>query len=111
MARSQKALSQWQQLADCGDPDAQIVMAWNYANGKIVAKDFDRAVALFRAAEPAKGPLARFNLAKAMILNSDQSYDTVLRSDCDAGFGPALYLMGVVEERGIFHERNLDKAL
>jgi TPR repeat protein len=111
MARSEDQLSGWRRLADSGNPDAQIVMAWEYAKGKLVPKDFDRAIALFRAAEPARGRLARFNLAKAMILNGDPSFSDVIRQDCDGGFGPALYLMGVTEARGTFHERNVDKAL
>lgn len=111
MSRSEESLAQWKQLAADGDPDAQIVMAWEYIKGKRVPKDLDHAIALFRAAEPAKGRLARFNLGKAMIFSHDPSFADVLRGDCEAGFGPALYLMGAVEARGIFGTRNLDQAV
>lgn len=111
MARSEDRLAGWKQLAENGDPDAQIVMAWEYAKGKLVPKDFDRAVALFRAAEPARGRLARLALARAMIINRDHSFNEVIRQDCEAGFGPALYLMGVVALQGYFSERNVDQAV
>src|SRR5258708_2558455 len=107
MARSQDWLRRWSQLADAGDPDAQIVLGWEHATGKIVEKDFDRATALFRAAELQKPAVARLYLAKAKILNNDETFSDEIRDDCDAGFGPALYVMGTVEERGIFRPRNL----
>jgi len=111
MAASKNPLAGWQKLAEAGDPDAQIIVAWEYAKGKLVAKDLSRAVALFRAAEPAKGRLARFNLAKVLMMNRDQSFEEVIRQDCNAGFGPALYLMGVAEFKGIFHDRNIERAV
>jgi TPR repeat protein len=104
-------LARWKELADSGDPDAQIVVAWEYVKGKLIPKDFDRAVALFKAAERSKGRLARFNLAKAMLLNRDPSFRNVISDDCAAGFGPALYLMGVSEAKGIFGNKNLDEAV
>ncbi|HEX5315130.1 MAG TPA: hypothetical protein VFX22_00655, partial [Candidatus Kapabacteria bacterium] len=111
MPRSEEYLQQWKELADSGDADAQIVMAWEYIKGRRVPKDLDRAVALFRAAEPTKGRLARFNLGKAMIFADDASFADVLREDCEAGFGPALYLMGVAEARGKFGSKNVDQAI
>lgn len=111
MSRSEELLAPWRELAARGDPDAQIVLAWEYAKGKLVAKDLDRAIALFRAAEPAKGRLARFNLGKAMIWARDPSFADVLREDCEAGFGPARYLMGIVEARGKFGSKNVDQAV
>ena len=111
MAPSDNSLARWKELADAGDPDAQIIVAWEYAKGKLVAKDFDRAVALFRAAEPAKGKVARFNLAKALMMNRDRSFKDVIRQDCDAGFGPALYLMGVAESKGLFYDRDVERAV
>lgn len=50
-------------------------------------------------------------LAKAMILNRDPAFGEVIRRDCEAGFGPALYLMGVVEARGTFHPKNVEQAI
>jgi TPR repeat protein len=111
MALSEQCLTRWKQLADSGDPDAQIVMAWEYIKGEAVPKDFGRAVALFRAAEPSRGRLARFNLAKALIRNGDASYSSVIQQDCDSGFGPALYLMGAVAQQGRFGTRDTEKAV
>jgi|SRR6185437_14773109 len=111
MAKSKDWFKQWQELADSGDPDAQIVMAWEHVKGKLVDRDFDRAVILFRAAAARKPALARFNLAKAKILNRDETFEIEIREDCKAGFAPALYLMGVVEKRGIFHAKNLGRAI
>lgn len=111
MALSEECLTRWKQQADGGDPDAQIRMAWEYVRGKAVPKDVGRAVALFRAAEPSRGRLARFYLAKALIMNGDASFSSVIRQDCDSGFGPALYLMGVVAQQGRLGARDTEKAV
>jgi hypothetical protein len=46
MALSEECLTRWIQLADSGDPDAQVVMAWEYVEGEAVPKDLGRAVGL-----------------------------------------------------------------
>jgi len=89
MAPSESWLARWRQLAANGNPDAQIVMAWEFVRGEVVPKDFDQAVKLFRAAEVSKGSFAKVHLAKAKIMNKDESYKDVIREDCNAGFGPA----------------------
>jgi TPR repeat protein len=108
---SEQWLQRYQQLSANGDPDAQIALAWEYVKGKIVRNDFDQAVVLFRQAELVKPYAARFNLAKAKLLNGDISFRHDLADDCKRGFGPALYLMGIAENRGLFGESNLDEAL
>jgi hypothetical protein len=45
------------------------------------------------------------------MINRDQSFEEVIHQDCNAGFGPALYLMGVAELQGIFHDRNIERAV
>jgi TPR repeat protein len=55
--------------------------------------------------------LARFNLAKALIMNGDVSFSSVIRQDCESGFGPALYLMGAVARQGRFGDRDIRKAV
>jgi TPR repeat protein len=58
MAKSSDWLERWQEVADSGDPDALIIVAWEYVKGEMVEKDVDRAFALFRAAEKLKPALA-----------------------------------------------------
>jgi TPR repeat protein len=111
MSWSQDSLKACQRLAENGDPDAQMALAWQYYKGEILEKNFDKAIALFRQAELKKPSLARFYLAKAKILNGDNTFADDLLEDCNAGFGPALYTMAVAEKRGIFREENLDEAL
>jgi len=101
-------IDDWRARADEGDPDAQIALAWQYATGEYVKKDIEKALALFRSAESQKPQFARFYLAKAkLLLNNDASYPDDLAEDCEAGFGPALYLMGAAAHRA----RNRSEAL
>lgn len=111
MTNSADWLKGWRQLADSGDPDALIVVAWEYVKGDLLEKDFDRAVTLFREAEKTRPELARFNLAKAKISVGNETFSKDIRQDCDAGFGPALYLMGAVEANGVFHDKDIDQAI
>lgn len=87
-------LNEWQDRADKGDPDAQISLAWEYAAGDRIEKNFEKAEALFRRAEMKKPELARFYLAKAKLLNKDLTFVNDIVEDCKAGFGPSLYIMG-----------------
>ena len=51
------------------------------------------AIALLRRLEEKCPQLARFNIAKMKYLVGDASLKDDIRADCDAGFGPALYIM------------------
>ena len=53
------------------------------------------AIALLRQLEEKSPELARFNIAKMKYLVGDASFKDDIQADCDAGFGPALYLMGI----------------
>jgi TPR repeat protein len=92
-------LETYRQRAKGGDPDAQISLAWEYFLGEEVPKDFTEAIRLLREAEQRKPEVARFYLAKAKLLEGDNSFADVNRNDCSYGFGPALYLMGAARDR------------
>ncbi|SRR6266540_5608757 len=111
MRRSRDRLNEYQQRADAGDPDAQISLAWEYVSGEHVEKDLEKAVALLRTAESGSPRLAHFYLAKVKILGGDTTFVNELIRDCEAGFGPALYLMGVAAERGLVNGASKDDAL
>jgi TPR repeat protein len=100
-----------------GNADAQIALAWAHIKGNLVEKDVARAISLFRQAESRKPRIARFNLAKAKLLEGDPTFRDDIREDCNAGFGPALWLMGMHalqrmrESRGEPRQESLDEAL
>jgi hypothetical protein len=51
------------------------------------------AISFLRQLEKTSPQLARFNIAKMKYLVGDDSLKDDIRIDCEAGFGPALYLM------------------
>jgi TPR repeat protein len=110
-------LKDTQRRAAFGNADAQIALAWEHIKGRLVEKNVARAISLFREAESQKPRIARFNLAKAKILEGDPSFQDDIREDCSAGFGPALWLMGISAlrrmraSRGEPRQEALDEAL
>ena len=76
-----------------GDPEALFYLAWDYFKGRLVSKDLQMAIALLRQLEERSPEWARFNIAKMKYLEGDESLKDDIQADCDAGFGPALYLM------------------
>ena len=100
MANGKEWLEDIQERAAEGDPNAQIALAWEHVKGSVVERSFPRAVELFRRAEFKEPRLARFNLAKAKIMESDDSFKEDIASDCRDGFGPALFLMAMNAKRG-----------
>ncbi|OAF19869.1 SEL1-like repeat protein [Bradyrhizobium neotropicale] len=94
MARANK-VEEYREQAARGDPDAQYRLAWEYFRGEFVPKDVDAAIAQLRQWEKTNPELARFNIAKIKYAEGDSSFIDDIRSDCAAGFGPSLYLMGV----------------
>ena len=99
MSGSTDLLSESRVRAAQGEPVAQIALAWEHARGELIPKDLDAALALFREAERTEPQLARFNPAKAKFLNGDSTFRGELVADCEAGYGPSLYLMGVITLR------------
>lgn len=100
MTTREERFRDMQDRADGGDPNAQIALAWEYFKGNLVERSFPRAVDLFRSAESKEPRLARFNLAKAKIIENDSSFRDDIAPDCAEGFGPALFLMGMNAKRG-----------
>jgi TPR repeat protein len=111
MSQAADRLEGYRRLSESGDPDAQIALAWEYVKGELVDKNMDAAVRLFREAEQKKPSIARFNLAKAKIMMGDSSFKKDLLADCEAGFGPALYLLGIAEQKGVFQVPHPGTAL
>jgi TPR repeat protein len=89
------SIEEYRQRAARGDAEALFELAWSHFRGDLVPKDFQTAIALLRQMEEKSPQLARFNIAKMKYLGGDASFQNDIRVDCDAGFGPALYLMGI----------------
>ena len=68
-------------------------LAWDYFKRRLVPRDLQMAIALLRQLEEKSPELARFNIAKMKYLVGDDSIKDDIQADCDAGFGPALYLV------------------
>jgi TPR repeat protein len=88
-----RSQDEYRRRAALGDPDAQFYLAWDYFKGRLVAKDIPTAISFLRQLEKTSPQLARFNIAKMKYLVGDDSLKDDIRIDCEAGFGPALYLM------------------
>jgi TPR repeat protein len=98
--------------AALGEARAQLQLAWEYAKGEIVPKNIDTAIGLLGQMESKAPQLARFNIAKIRYLEGDyRSFVEELRQDCAAGFGPALYLMGVYSKRKVGGDEGLREAI
>jgi TPR repeat protein len=117
MGKSVEWLNETKQRAELGDRNAQIALAWEYIKGELVEKDVTNAISLFRKAELHKPEIARFNLAKAKMLEGDRTFQEDILQDCNAGFGPALWLMGMYALRrmyalrGAHRQEALEEAL
>jgi TPR repeat protein len=104
-------VEKYRQQAVRGDPDAQYRLAWEYFRGEFVPKDVGAAIALFRQWEETSPQLARFCIAKIKYKEGDNSFIDDIRSDCAAGFGPSLYLMGVHSLNKVGGEIGLASAI
>jgi len=100
-------LREYQGLADNGDPDAQLSLAWEYF---YVRRDSHVGLRFFCQAELRKPGLARYYLAKAKILLNDNTFKNEIPDHYIQGFGPAFYLMGAAKKKGILCEANFDEA-
>jgi TPR repeat protein len=87
------SLEEYRQRVTISDPQALFYVAWDYFKGRLVPRDLPMAIALLRQLEEKSPELARFNIAKMKYLVGDDSLRDDIKADCDAGFGPALYLM------------------
>jgi TPR repeat protein len=95
-------LEDYRRQAEMGNPQALFDLACLYYWGRGVSKDVETAIALLRRLEmnaPEWAQWARFNIAKMKYYERDASLRDYTKPDCDAGFGPALYLMGVYSTR------------
>jgi TPR repeat protein len=95
------SIEEYRQRAARGDTEALFELAWGHFRGDLLPKDIEMAIALLRQMEERSPQLARFNIAKMKYLVGDASFVDDIRTDCDTGFGPALYLMGIyLNKRG-----------
>jgi TPR repeat protein len=94
-----RSQEEYRRRAATGDPEALFHLAWDYFKGRLVAKDLQMAITLLRQLEEKSPEWARFNIAKMKYLEGDDSFKDEIQADCDAGFGPALYLMAANSQR------------
>lgn len=88
-----RSQGEYRRRAALGDTEALFHLAWDYFKGRLVSKDVPMAMALLRQLEEKSPEWARFNIAKMKYLEGDASLRDDIKADCDAGYGPALYLM------------------
>lgn len=88
------SLEEYRQQAATGSPEAIFDLAWEYFRERKSAEDLQMALTTLRRLEEKHPEWAHFNIAKMKYLVGDASLKEDIRADCDAGFGPALYLMG-----------------
>jgi TPR repeat protein len=88
-----RSQEEYRRRAALGDTEALFHLAWDYFKGRLVSKDVQMAMALLRQLEEKSPEWARFNIAKMKYLEGDASFKDDIKADCDAGYGPALYLM------------------
>ena len=70
-------------------------LAWKYFRERKSAEDLQMAITTLRQLEEKHPEWARFNIAKMKYIVGDASFKEDIQADCDAGFGPSLYLMGL----------------
>jgi hypothetical protein len=88
-----RSQEEYRRRAAMGDTEALFYLAWDYFKGRLVAKDVQKAISLLRQLEEKSPQWARFNIAKMKYLEGDASLKDDIQADCEAGFGPSLYLM------------------
>lgn len=94
-----------------GDAKAQLDVAWEYYHGVIVNKNVSLAISMLRELERSSPEVARFHIAKIKLLENDSSFAEEIRSDCAAGFGPSLYLMGAALKNNLREGEDLSEAV
>jgi hypothetical protein len=93
------SLEEYRQRATMGSPEAIFDLAWEYFRERKSAGDLQMALATLCRLEEKYPEWARFNIAKMKYFVGDASLKEDIRADCDAGFGPALYLMGLYSRK------------
>lgn len=88
------SLEEYRQQAATGDPGAIFNLAWEYFRERKSAEDLQMAITTFRRLEEKHPEWAHFNIAKMKYFVGDASLKEEIQADCEAGFGPSLYLMG-----------------
>lgn len=102
--------ARYRALADGGDLTAQIRLAWEYAWGDKLLRDFDAAESLLRQAERKEPGLARYYLTKLKLHKNDPTFADEVPDHYVRSFGPAFYLVGKAKLYGRLCVANLDEA-
>jgi TPR repeat protein len=89
------SLEEYRRQAATGDPGAIFDLAWQYFRERKGAEDVRMAITTFRQLEEKHPEWAHFNIAKMKIIAGDASFKEDIQADCDAGFGPSCYLLGL----------------
>lgn len=89
------SLVEYRRQAATGDPGAIFDLAWEYFRERKSVEDVQMAITTLRQLEEKHPEWARFNIAKMKYIVGDASFKEEIQPDCDAGFGPSLYLMGL----------------
>jgi TPR repeat protein len=89
------SLDEYRQQAATGEPGAIFDLAWEYFRERKSAEDVRMAITTLRELEKEHPEWARFNIAKMKFIVGDASFKEDVQADCDAGFGPSLYLVGL----------------
>jgi TPR repeat protein len=108
--RTTDKVARYRALADEGDLTAQIRLAWEYAWGDKLLRDFKAAESLFRQAERKEPGLARYYITKLKLQTNDPTFVDEVPDHYVPGFGPAFYLVGKAKLYGWLGVPNLDEA-
>lgn len=93
------SLDEYRRQAATGSPEAIFDLAWEYFNEQKSAEDLQMAIATLRRLEEKHPEWAHFNIAKMKYFVGDASLKEDIQADCDAGFGPSLYLLGLYSRK------------
>ena len=104
-------VEEYRQRAEAGDPEVQYLLAWEYYTGQFVEKDSVQAISWLRILERTHPAFARFNIAKIKYMENHDSFIEDLRDDCEAGYGPSLYLMAIYSLRKVAGDKGRESAI
>jgi TPR repeat protein len=104
---SLEELNDYRGRAEAGDIEAQIFLGWEYALGKHVEKDEDRAKELLKRASDQGSKEATYRLAVLLVISQkDKTGIEMLRNLSAEGFAPAACELGNVYYAGLCVDRD-----
>lgn len=100
--QSREAFALYEQLAQSGDPNCQVMIGWMYYEGLGVEKDEGIALKWFEGAAHLGSKVGAFYCGKHALIS--HKYDDALRwlnASANHNFGPSLLWLGLVHLRGL----------